>query len=148
MPTAIVRFFRLTLTPFLMLFLALFATALLLQASPAGADERADFEAAFKLADAQYRIALKTLETSGREETSAEVARLRDAFQVVIAQFDANRTTLGADADFAGMLMQLDARIVGALLVIDFGSREAARGALAPIGQTLSELEARAARFK
>lgn len=141
MPTPIVRLFRLILMPFL----ALTATAFLLQGSPAGADERADFEAAFRLADAQYRIALKTLETSGREETSAEVSRLRDAFQAVIQQFDEHRGALGGDDDYAGMLMQLDARIVGVLLVIDFGSREAARDALTPIGQTLSELAVRAA---
>ena len=41
--------------------------------------------------------------------------------------------------------MQLDVSIVGVLLVIDFGSREAARNALAPIGQSLAELGARAA---
>jgi hypothetical protein len=144
MPTAIVRLFR----PILMPFLALAAAALLLTASPAGADERADFQAAFKLADAQYQLALKALETSGREETSAEVSRLRDTFQAVIEQFDAHRAALGNDDEYAGMLMQLDARIVGVLLVIDFGSREAARAALTPIGQTLSELAARADRLK
>ena len=45
----------------------------------AGADERAELRAALKQADAQYRTTLKTLETMGREETSAEVARLRAA---------------------------------------------------------------------
>jgi hypothetical protein len=144
MPTPIVRLFRLILT----LFLALTAAVLFLQGSLAIADERADFEAAFKLADAQYQIALKTLETSGREQTSAEVARLRDAFQAVIQQFDAHKGALGGGDDYAGMLMQLDARIVGVLLVIDFGSREAARAALTPIGQTLSDLAARAALTK
>ena len=127
---------------------ALLVAALLLQwlMWPAGADERADFQAAFKLAAAQYQIALKTLETRGREETSAEVSRLREALQAVIQQFDANRAALRADQDYAGLLMQLDVSIVGVLLVIDFGSREAARAALTPIGQSLSELGARAAR--
>ena len=43
------------------------------------------------------------------------------------------------------MLMQLDVSMVGVMLVIDFGSREAARDALTPIGRNLAELQARAA---
>ena len=125
---------------------AILITALLVQwpISAAGADQRAELEAAFKLASAQYQVALKTLETRGREETSAEVGRLRETFQAVIQQFDANRAALGLDQDYAGMLMQLDVSIVGVMLVIDFGSREAARDALTPIGASLAELGARA----
>jgi hypothetical protein len=112
----------------------------------AGADERSELAAAFKLASAQYQVALKTLETRSRDETAAEVYRLREAFQAVIQQFDANRTALGLDPDYDGMLMQLDVSMVGVMLVIDFGSREAARDALTPIGQSLADLEARAVR--
>jgi hypothetical protein len=142
MPNPIVRLFR----P-LRLGTVVLITALLAQCpiSAAGADERSEFEAAFKLASAQYQIALKTLETRGREETAAEVHRLREAFQAVIQQFDTNRGALGLDPDYAGTLLQLDVSIVGVMLVIDFGSREAARDALTPIGQRLNELGARAA---
>lgn len=124
---------------------ALFAAALILQmlVLPAGAGERAEFDAAVTQATAQYRIALKTLETRGREETAAEVARFRESFAAVIERFDANRAAFG-DRDYAGLFMQVDARIVGAMIVIDIGSREAAREALAPIGETLSELNAAA----
>jgi hypothetical protein len=141
MPNPIVRLFRLC-----RLGTVILITALLVQwpISAAGADERAELEAAFKLASAQYQVALKTLETRGREETSAEVGRLRETFQAVIQQFDANRAALGLDQDYAGMLMQLDVSIVGVMLVIDFGSREAARDALTPIGESLAELGARA----
>jgi hypothetical protein len=111
----------------------------------AGADERNELAAAFKLASAQYQVALKTLETRSREETAAEVHRLREAFQAVIQKFDANRAALGLDPDYDGMLMQLDVSVVGVMLVIDFGSREAARDALTPIGQSLAALQARAA---
>jgi hypothetical protein len=111
----------------------------------ADADERGELAAAFKLASAQYQVALKTLETRGREETAAEVHRLRAAFQAVIQQVDANRSALGLDPDYDGMLLQLDVSMVGVMLVIDFGSRETARDALTPIGQSLAELEARAA---
>ena len=140
MPNPIVRLFRLGTVVLI--------TALLVQwpISAAGADERSELEAAFKLANAQYQVALKTLETRGREETAAEVHRLREAFQAVIRQVDANRTALGLDPDYDGMLMQLDVSMVGVMLVIDFGSRDAARDALTPIGQSLAELEARAAR--
>ena len=141
MPNPIVRLFRRC-----RLGAVILVTTLLVQwpISAAGAGERAELEAAFKLASAQYQVALKTLETSGREETSAEVGRLRETFQTVIQQFDANRAALGLDQDYAGMLMQLDVSIVGVMLVIDFGSREAARDALTPIGESLAELGARA----
>ncbi len=148
MPNPIVRLFRFCrlcrLGPVVLI------TALLVQwpISAAGADERADLEAAFTLASAQYQVARKTLETRGREETSAEVSRLRETFQAVIQQCDANRAALGLDQDYAGMLMQLDGSIVGVMLVIDFGSREAARDALTPIGQSLVELQARAALLR
>jgi len=145
MPNPIVRLFRLC-----RLGTVILITALLVQwpISVAGADERAELEAAFKLASAQYQVALKTLETRGREETSAEVGRLRETFQAVIQQFDANRAALGLDQDYAGMLMQLDVSIVGVMLVIDFGSREAARDALTAIGESLAELGARAALLR
>jgi hypothetical protein len=141
MPNPIVRLFRRC-----RLGAVILITALLVQwpISAAGADERAELEAAFKLASAQYQVALKTLETRGREETSAEVGRLRETFQAVIQHFDANRAALGLDQDYAGMLMQLDVSIVGVMLVIDFGSREAARDALTAIGASLAELGARA----
>ena len=138
MPNPIVRLFRLGAV--------VLVTALLAQwpISAAGADERSELEAAFRLANAQYQVALMTLETRGREETAAEVHRLREAFQAVMERFNANQSALGLDADYAGALMQFDVSIVGVMLVIDFGSREAARDALAPIGQSLAELQARA----
>jgi len=151
MASSIVRLFRVRLFPLCVpLRAALVAAALMLSWSPsaAAADEHADLQAAFRLATAQYQVALKTLETRGREETAAEVSRLREAFQAVIQEFNANRTALGSDLggdqDYAGALMQLDVGIIGVLLVIDFGSREAAREALIPIGRSLAELGARA----
>ena len=143
MPTPIVRLFRLLQLDTVVLIAALLAQGPI---AAAGADERSELAAAFRLASVQYEVALETLETRGREETAAEVHRLREAFQAVIQKFDANRTTLGLDPEYDGMLMQLDVSMVGVMLVIDFGSREATRDALAPIGQSLAELEARAVR--
>ena len=142
MPNPIVRVFGLVRFGTVVLITALLAQGPI---SAAGADERSELEAAFRLASAQYQVALKTLETRGREETAAEVHRLREAFQAVIERFNANQSALRLDPDYAGTLMQLDVSIVGVLLVIDFGSREAARDALVPIGQRLDELGARAA---
>lgn len=133
MPTAIVRLFRLVL--------ALAVTAVL-QGSPAGADGRAELHAALRQASAQYRIAMRTLETQGREETAAEVARFRAALQAVIEHVDAQHAAALNQQDYAGRLLQLDTSIVGIMIVIDIGSREAARQALAPIGQMLAELSA------
>jgi hypothetical protein len=145
MPNPVMRLFRL-----LRLGAVILITALLAQwpISAAGVDEHADLHAALALAGAQYQVALKTLETRGREETAAEVSRLREAFHAVMEQFDANRSALSLDPDYAAALMRLDVSIVGVLLVIDFGSREAARDALTPIGQSLAELGARAALLR
>ena len=112
-------------------------------ALPVRADELADFQAAVAQASAQYRVAMTTLETSGREETSAAVQRFRQAWQIVIDRRGSSGPAAFADAEqYAGLFMQVDARIVGALIVIDIGGRDAARDALAPIAETLSQLSA------
>ena len=121
---------------------AVLAVLLLQWPALAATDEVADFHAAVVQA-LQYRLAMTTLNTRGREETSVAVQR-REAWQVVIDRHAANRPAGPADSDEdAGMFMQVDARIVGALIVIDIGSREAARDALAPIADTLSRLRTR-----
>ena len=86
---------------------------------------------------------MATLETRSREETSVAVQRFRQTWQIVIDRRGSNRPAAFADAEqYDGMFMQVDARIVGALIVIDIGSRDAARDALAPIAETLSQLSA------
>ena len=123
---------------------AVLAVLLLQWPALAATDEVADFHAAVVQAASQYRLAMTTLDTRGREETSVAVHRFREAWQVVIDRHAANRPAGPADSDEdAGMFMQVDARIVGALIVIDIGSREAARDALAPIADTLSRLRTR-----
>ena len=115
-------------------------------APSARTDELADFHAALAQASAHYRIAMTALETRGREETSAAVQRFRETWQIVIDRRGSNLPAAFADAaEYAATLMLIDSRIVGALIVIDVGSREAARHALAPIAETLSRLGARPA---
>jgi hypothetical protein len=115
-------------------------------ATCAAADELADFHAAVKVATFEYRAALETLDTRGRDETAAAVARFRKSWQVVTDLYADHRPKAWADDHtLAATFMQVDARLVGALIVIDIGSREAAREALAPIAGTLAALGARSA---
>ncbi|MBX9775138.1 MAG: hypothetical protein K2Y71_12075 [Xanthobacteraceae bacterium] len=113
----------------------------------AGADDLGDFADAVERAELQYRIALRTLESSGREQTAAEVRLFRDALQEAIAQLD-KRPPPKSDGDesYAASMMQIDVAIIGALIVIDIGSREAARAALTPIGDRLAQLRERVER--
>jgi hypothetical protein len=120
--------------------------ALALAASPvvAGADDLANFTAAVERAELQYRIALRTLESSGREQTAAEVRLFREALQDAISRLDEQRPPESeSDDSYAGTMLQIDMAIVGALIVIDIGSREAARAALTPIGERLEKLRER-----
>jgi hypothetical protein len=120
--------------------------ALLVLSPPASADELADFHAAVERAAGEYRLALRTLETRGQDETAAAVHRLRAAWQAIGERFGANRPAAFVDDDnFTGMFMQIDVGLVGVLLVIDLGNRDGARSALAPIGETLARLSARSA---
>ena len=123
--------------------------ALILAAAPLPAtavDSDLDqFVAALEQAQLQYQIVLRTLEKSGREQTAAEVRLFRQAWQQVINRLDKNRPEqFGTDQSYAAIMTQIDASVVGALIVIDIGSREAARSALAPIGDTLAKLRERA----
>jgi hypothetical protein len=109
----------------------------------AEADDRADFQRAVEFASDRYRMALRTLETGGREETASAVRAFRVAWQAVIDRFEKQPPGLPDAAEpYAAIFMQVDMRIVGALIVIDIGSREAARDALAPIEETLARLRA------
>jgi hypothetical protein len=124
--------------------------ALILAAAPlpaaAAAGDLEQFVAALEQAQLQYQIALRTLEKSGREQTAAEVRLFRQAWQQVIDRLDKNRPEqFGTDESYAAIMTEIDARVVGALIVIDIGSRDAARSALAPIGDTLARLRERAA---
>jgi hypothetical protein len=121
--------------------------ALTLAASPvaAAADDLADFTAAVERAELQYRIALRTLDTAGRDETAAEVRLFRETWQDVIARLDNHRPAqFEGDESYAATMTQVDMAVVGVLIIIDIGSREAARAALAPLGESLAKLRERA----
>ena len=122
----------------------LLAFAVALATPRAAASEFKDFGAAVDRADAQYRIALRTLETAGREQTAAEVRMFRQTWQDIIDRYETSRPAEFEGDDFnAATFTEIDVRLVGALIVIDIGSREAAREALKPIGDTLAQLRER-----
>jgi hypothetical protein len=122
--------------------------AVILTAAPvaAGADDLADFTEAVERAELQYRIALRTLETAGRDETAAEVRLFYEAWHDVIARLDNHRPAqFEGDESYAVTMTQVDAALVGVLIVIDIGSRDAARAALTPLGETIAKLRERIA---
>jgi hypothetical protein len=114
---------------------------------PASADDLSDFAAAVERAAAQYHFALRTLETSGRDETAAEVRLFRQEWQHLADRLDHKRPAEFEGDDFyARTITEVDMALVAAMIVIDIGSREAARSALQPIGDTLIKLRERAER--
>jgi hypothetical protein len=107
-------------------------------------DELADFHAAVEQATADYRAARATLETSSQAETAAAVNRFRQAWQSLNDRFGGHRPAAFADdEEFVTTFMLVDTRLIGVLLTIDMGNRDAARDGLAPIEQTLAQLRAR-----
>jgi hypothetical protein len=122
---------------------ALFVLAL---SAPGRAGEPADFHAAVEQASKQYRIAMETLETQGQAETAAAVQRFRESWHAISDQFGKNRPpAFAGDEQYGTMFMLIDTRVIGVLLAIDLGNRDAARDGLAPIQETLSDLSARSA---
>jgi hypothetical protein len=120
--------------------LAAILFALVLPHLAAASDEQAEFAESVAQASAQYRVAMRTLEKDGREQTAAEVRLFRELWGEFIDRFGKS-SSFAADDKFAATLLDVDVRLVGALIVIDIGSRDAAREALKPIGDTLSRLQ-------
>jgi len=109
---------------------------------PGRAADGTEFRVALAAATVQYRVAMNTLERSGQAETATEVRQFRKAWQAVIDRTEANRPAAYATPEeYYGMLMQVDTSIVGALLVIDLGGRDAARKSLAPIEEILLRMQ-------
>jgi len=114
--------------------------------SVARSDELAEFHVAVEQATTDYRAALAILETSSQADTTAAVNRFRQAWQSINDRFGANRPAAFADdADFVTTFMMVDMRLIGVLLTIELGNRDAARDGLRPIGETLAQLSARSA---
>jgi len=106
--------------------------------------ELADFHAAVERAAEEYQSAMMTLETQGQQETAAAVQRFREAWQAIGERFGKDRPAPFADdEEYGAMFMLIDMRLIGVLLVIDMGNRDAARKGMAPIKETLARLSER-----
>jgi hypothetical protein len=126
--------------------LALAALLMLALSLSVRSDELAAFHAAVEQAAAEHRVAMETLETSGQQETAAAVQQLRRTWQGINARFvNPPPAPFANDEKFPTMFMLIDTQLVGVLLVIDMGNRDAARKGLAPVGTTLAQLIARSA---
>jgi hypothetical protein len=113
---------------------------------PGRADDLADFHAAVTQASEQYRVAMETLETQSQAETAAAVQRFRASWHAISDRFGKSRPEpFVGDEQYGTMFMLIDTRVIGVLLAIDLGSRDAARSGLAPIRETLSDLSTRSA---
>jgi len=130
----IVRLFRLCC--------GLILAALVLQwlVYPARADEVADVKYALEDAAMQHRIALRTLETSGQQETAAAVQRFRQSWQQVVESYGALPAGVAGDTRIPAVFVDIDLRIIGVLLTIDLGNRDAARSGLEAIAGLMAEL--------
>ena len=101
------------------------------------------FAGAWQETSAEYQATLRTLETQGRDETAAAVHRLRQSCQQLADRFVCDPPPhLAGDPDWPADFMQIDVRLVGALLVIEMGSQDGARRSLAPLAETLARLRA------
>jgi hypothetical protein len=128
--------------------LAVVLTALFVLALPVPgrSAELADFHAAVERASEEYQSTMITLETQGQQETAAAVQRFREAWQAIGERFGKDRPAPFADdEEYGAMFMLVDMRLIGVLLVIDMGNRDAARKGMAPIKETLSRLSERSA---
>ena len=126
--------------------LALAALLVLALSLSVRSDELSAFHAAVEQAAADHRVAMETLETSGQKETAAAVQQLRRTWQEINARFvNPAPAPFANDEKFPTMFMLIDTQLVGVLLVIDMGNRDAAHKGLAPVGTTLAELIARSA---
>ncbi len=108
----------------------------------ARADELGDFHAAIGRVSAECRSAMGVLETRGPQETAAAVGRLRESWHVVVQRFGAHAPAAAFDQqDYTTTMLDMDVRLVGALIMINAERQDAARKALAGIGEILSRLE-------
>lgn len=117
---------------------------MLVLAVPSRSDTLADFRSALARASTHYDDATAAVATGSQEEAKAAVQQLRQAWQEINVRFAGDRPApfIGDDA-FGTMFMQIDMRLIGTLLVIDMGSRNAARTSLAPIAELVAQLAAR-----
>lgn len=105
------------------------------------ADDLADFNAAVELASAHNRIAIGYLRTGNEDLASLEIDRLRDAWIKLTERFSGARPEVFAGNPLYGKLFTaVNARLVGADLMLKTGQLDAARSSLDAIRGDLYDL--------
>jgi hypothetical protein len=113
-------------------------------ASPGRADTLTDFRTALAQASERHEDAAAAVATGSQEEAKVAVHQLRQVWQDINVRFTGERPApLVGDEAFGTMFMQIDMRLIGTLLVIDMGNRDAARNSLAPLADLLAQLRTR-----
>ena len=107
----------------------------------ARADDLADFNAAVEAASAHNRVAIGYLRTGNEDLASLEIDRLRDAWIRLTERFSGSQPAVFAGNPLYGRLFTVvNARLVGADLMLKTGRLDAARSALDAIRGDLYEL--------
>jgi len=123
---------------------ALFVQSLAL-APPARADDLADFHTAVRDVTGQYDFALEVLKTGSQQDTAAAVQDFRQSWEQLVERFGMSQRAAFLDSESGtAIFTDMGLRLVGVLLIIELGRREAVGAALAPIGDTLARLAAHA----
>lgn len=105
------------------------------------ADDLSDFNAAIESASAHNRVAIGYLRTGNADLASIEIDKLRDSWIRLTERFSGNRPDTFANNPLYGKLFTgVNARLVGADLMLKTGRLDAARNSLDAIRGDLYEL--------
>ena len=115
--------------------------ALLLICSVARADDLADFNAAVESVSAHNRVAIGYLRTGNADLASLELDRLRDSWSRFSERFSGKRpAAFDGNGLYGKLFTAVDARLVGADIMLKTGRFDAARDALNSVRGDLYDL--------
>jgi hypothetical protein len=114
---------------------------LVLSGSMARADDLADFNAAVESVSAHNRVAIGYLRTGNADLASLEIDRLRDSWSRFSERFSGKRpTAFDGNGLYGKLFTAVNARLVGADIMLKTGRLDAARDALNSARGDLYEL--------
>jgi hypothetical protein len=121
--------------------IACLALALLAGVRGARADDLADFNAAVEAAASHNRAAIGYLRTGNVDLASLEIDRMRDAWGSVVSRFGGKQPAAFKDrAQFTTVMTDVNARLVGADMMLNSGRPENAAKSLTGIRDEISSL--------
>jgi len=114
---------------------------LVLSGSMARADDLADFNAAVESVSAHNRVAIGYLRTGNADLASLEIDRLRDSWSRFSERFSGKRpAAFDGNSLYGKLFTAVNARLVGADIMLKTGRLDAARDALNSVRGDLYEL--------